>query len=229
MVIQFRQLFIYTWCLASKHILNGWSLNLKWVKRACSGDLWQVMYLLLLQVTGLCNGWMGGIVVRCVAAWWHQFSTSSMVGSKKVQAFRVSVGEVWRAPVIAIVPLRCMITSCWITFAEPIFWFWACMFSGGPHQISAPYRILGSTMLMYSQCVYLGVIPQLGLVIHLIWAVHFEPFSIVWACCAFQLRCWSIMMPKYFMELDGGIVMLGRVRLFHFIFYHSEQSLLVLI
>ena len=56
----------------------------------------------------------------------------------------VSVGEVRRAPVIAMAPLRCIVVSCLITFAEPRSLGPGCSLAGGLHQTSAPYRILGS-------------------------------------------------------------------------------------
>jgi hypothetical protein len=78
--------------------------------------------------------------------------------------------------------------------------------------MSMPYKILGRAMLMYSHCAYFGVTPQLGLVILLIWEAHFEPFPIVCALCAFQLRCWLIMTPRYLVDGDGVTIVEGSTR-----------------
>ncbi len=60
----------------------------------------------------------------------------------------------------------------------------------------------------------MGVMPQLGLVAHLICDAHFEPFSIVYECWAFQLRCWLIMSPRYFVVLEGIVTLLGSVSVY---------------
>jgi hypothetical protein len=170
---------IFSMCLVLKPV----PLN-----RMCSGVLCLLIYLLLL-LTGLYSGCPGGVVASRTAARWHHFSTVSIAGRRYAHASRVSVGEVRRAPVIAIAPLRCMLVSCLITFAEPLSFGPGCSLTGGPHQTSAPYRILGSATPMYSHRAYLGVMPQLGLATLLICDAHFVPFSIAYACCAFQLRC----------------------------------------
>src|SRR5216684_2948590 len=45
--------------------------------------------------------------------------------------------------------------------------------------------------------------PQPILAILLICDVHFAPLLIAFACCCTQLRCWSIMMPRYFVLCSG--------------------------
>ena len=56
----------------------------------------------------------------------------------EVWIISVSVGEVRRAPVIAMAPLRCMVVSCLITFAEPRSLGPGCSLTGGLHHTSAP-------------------------------------------------------------------------------------------
>lgn len=103
-------------------------------------------------------------------------------GKRKAQASRVLVGEVQRPPVTASAPLRYIVVSWLIILNVPEFLVLECTFRGGPHQTSVPYKILGSAMPIYRQHVYLGVMPQLSLVILQICRVHLVPFSIVYAC-----------------------------------------------
>src|SRR6267154_1668345 len=78
------------------------------------------------------------------------------------------------------------------------------------HHISIAYSTLGSATLMYSLLAYLGVILQDGLAALLIWAAHFEPFSVTCTSCSFHLRCWSKITPRYFVLATGETDLYGR-------------------
>ena len=119
-----------------------------WAKRVCSGVLCRLIYLLLLLRTGLYSGCSGGTVASRIAACEHHFSTISTAGRRKAQALRVSVGEVRRAPVMAIAPLHWMVANHLRIADDPSILFLVLLIVGGPHHTSAPYRILGSTTPM---------------------------------------------------------------------------------
>ena len=127
-------------------------------------------------------------------------------------ALSVSVGEMRRLPVMAIEPALWSVASCFKTLADPLnlrSLLSPCM---GWHHRSAPYMIFGRATLMYSLRAYFGVMPHVGLAILRIWAAHFPPFSIAYACWAFQLRCWSSITPRYLVLGAGLTSPLGRAR-----------------
>ena len=146
------------------------------------------------------------------AALRHHFLISSGTGRRYAQAFRASVGDVWRPPVMASTPALWMLLICLMTLVELIVFGPLCVRFAGEHQRSTIYNALGSAMLVYSRLAKLGVTPHIGLVNLQICTAHFAPFSTVYAWCTFQLRFLSKYMPKYFALFAGFTILFGRCK-----------------
>ena len=67
-------------------------------------------------------------------------------------------------------------------------------------------------MLVNSFLAPFGVSPQVGLANLLTCNAHVDPMPLVSASWGAQLRCWSRMMPRYFVFGVGSMVMFGRTR-----------------
>src|SRR5258707_2406207 len=111
---------------------------------------------------------------------------------------------------MASAPALWIVAICLVTLADPIALGPGCSQLVGVHHMSTAYSILGSATLMYRRLAYLGVMPQVGRVSRLICAVHLAPFSIAYACCAFQFRFLSMSTPRYFVLSAGWIVLCGK-------------------
>src|SRR5579863_3587254 len=103
-------------------------------------------------------------------------------GRRNDKALRVSIRDVWRAPIIAKVPVLCTDDSCFSTFTNPLNALLLHSPCRGWHQRSAPYNTLGSAMLIYKRLAYLGVMPHEGLATLRICATQVAPFLIAFAC-----------------------------------------------
>ena len=155
------------------------------------------------QLTGLWSGCSLGSVAILTVALRHHFLISSRTGRRYTQAFRASVGDVRRPPVMASTPALWMLLICLMTLVEPIVFGPSCVRFAGEHQRSTAYNTLGSATLVYSRLAKLGVMPHIGLINLRICAAHFAPFSTVYAWCTFQLRFLLKYMPKYFALFAG--------------------------
>src|SRR6267142_5461667 len=72
---------------------------------------------------------------------------------------------------------------------------------------------------MYNCLAYLRVIPHVVFAILLIWAAHFKPLPIVYACCAFQLRLQLKIIPRYLVLPTGFTVICGRCNILLFLLF----------
>ena len=94
-------------------------LWLKPLNSMCSRDLCHLVYRLLEVLTGLYNRCLGRMVASHTTTLRLHFSKGYAIGGRNAHAFSVSVGEVRRAPVIAMAPVLWMLVSFLCTLAVP--------------------------------------------------------------------------------------------------------------
>ena len=111
---------------------------LKPLNSVCSRDLCRLVYRLLEVLTGLYSGCLCGIVASHTAALRLHFSKVYAIGGRNAYAFSVSIGEVRRAPVIAMAPVLWMLVSFLCTLAVPFSVAPGCFPCRMLHHMSVP-------------------------------------------------------------------------------------------